>query len=81
MECQNEQEMYYKEIANYNLEYKKAIKKLLELDNVNEVLSPLTALIMQYIENHLKAILQDYFQIEKSAHDLKIRILRNKILF
>lgn len=68
----NEKKALYKEVDKYNSEYKKAIKKLLEFNNINDVLSPLTALIMQYIENHLKAILQDYFQIEKSAHDLEI---------
>ena len=68
----DEQIVLYKEIEKYNLEYKKAIKKLMELDNINEVLSPLTALIMQYIENHLKAILQDFFEIEETAHTLKI---------
>lgn len=72
MELQSSKEKLYKEVLNYNSEYKKAIKKLMEFENINEVLSPLTALIMQYIENHLKAILQDYFQIEKSAHDLEI---------
>ena len=70
--CKNSEEELYKEVSDYNSEYKKAIKELMKIENVNEVLSPLTALIMQYIENHLKAILQDYFQIEKSAHDLKI---------
>ena len=62
----------YKEVLDYNQEYKKAIKELMKLDDVNKVLSPLTALIMQYIENHLKAILQDFFEIEKTAHDLNI---------
>jgi len=70
--CENSKEELYKEASDYNSEYKKAIKELMKIENVNEVLSPLTALIMQYIENHLKAILQDYFQIEKSAHDLEI---------
>lgn len=68
----NNKEELYKEVSDYNSEYKKAIKELMKIENVNEVLSPLTAIIMQYIENHLKAILQDYFQIEKTAHDLKI---------
>lgn len=68
----DEQKALYKEIEKYNSEYKKAIKKLMELDNINEVLSPVTALIMQYIENHLKAILQDFFEIEETAHTLKI---------
>lgn len=72
MDFQKEQEKLYKEVLHYNSEYKKAIKKLIELDDINEILSPLTTLIMQYIENHLKAILQDYFEIEKTAHDLKI---------
>ena len=58
----DEQKALYKEIEKYNSEYKKAIKKLMELDNINEVLSPVTALIMQYIENHLKAILQDFLK-------------------
>lgn len=66
------QEKFYNEIRNYNIEYKKAIKILVELDDINDVLSPLTALIMQYIENNLKAILQDFFEIEKTAHDLNI---------
>lgn len=60
------------EIYLYNLEYKKAIKKLLEMEDVNEVLSPVTALIMQYLENYLKAILQDCFEIKQSAKDLHI---------
>ena len=72
MEFQSRKEELYKEVLKYNSEYKKAIKKLLEIENVNEVLSPLTALIMQYIENHLKAILQDFFEIEETAHTLKI---------
>lgn len=62
----------YNEIRNYNIEYKNAIKKLMEIDDINDVLSPLTALIMQYVENHLKAILQDFFELEKTACDLKI---------
>ena len=66
------QEENYNEIRNYNIEYKNAIKKLIEIDDINDVLSPLTALIMQYIENHLKAILQDFFEVEKTARDLKI---------
>ena len=66
------QEENYNEIRNYNIEYKNAIKKLIEIDDINDVLSPLTALIMQYIENHLKAILQDLFEVEKTARDLKI---------
>ena len=77
---ENSKEELYKEVSDYNSEYKKAIKKLLEIKNINEVLSPLTALIMQYIENHLKAILQDYFQIEKSAYDLKIANHRTREL-
>ena len=77
---ENSKEELYKEVSDYNSEYKKAIKKLLEIENINEVLSPLTALIMQYIENHLKAILQDYFQIEKSAYDLKIANHRTREL-
>lgn len=72
MELKNSTEELYKEVIQYNSEYKKAIKKLLEIENINEVLSPITALIMQYIENHLKAILQDFFEIEKTAHNLKI---------
>ena len=66
------QEENYNEIRNYNIEYKNAIKKLMEIDDINDVLSPLTALIMQYVENHLKAILQDFFEVEKTARDLKI---------
>lgn len=58
----NSKEELYKEVSDYNSEYKKAIKKLLKIKDVNEILSPLTALIMQYIKNHLKVILQDYFQ-------------------
>lgn len=72
MKLKNSKEELYKEVIEYNFEYKKAIKKLLEIENINEVLSPLTALIMQYIENNLKAILQDFFEIEETAHDLKI---------
>lgn len=72
VKIQKEQKKLFKEVLIYNKEYKKAIKKLLEIEDVNEVLSPLTALIMQYIENHLKAILQDFFEIEETAHDLKI---------
>lgn len=72
MKLKNSKEELYKEVIEYNFEYKKAIKKLLEIENINEVLSPLTALIMQYIENHLKAILQDFFEIEETAHNLKI---------
>lgn len=68
----NSKEELYQEVLDYNSEYKKAIKELMKIEDVNAVLSPLTALIMQYIENHLKAILQDYFQIEKTAHDLEI---------
>ena len=66
------QEENYNEIRNYNIEYKNAIKKLMEIDDINDVLSPLTALIMQYVENYLKAILQDFFEVEKTARDLKI---------
>lgn len=78
MKFKSSKEELYKEVSAYNSEYKKAIKKLLEIENINDVISPLTALIMQYIENHLKAILQDYFQIEKSAYDLKIANHRTK---
>ena len=80
MKGENSKEELFKEVSNYNFEYKKAIKELMKIENINEVLSPLTALIMQYIENHLKAILQDYFQIEKSANDLNIANHRTKEL-
>lgn len=72
MKDENNKKKLYKEVSSYNIEYKKAIKKLIEFDDVNEILSPLTALIMQYIENHLKAILQDFLDIEKTAHELDI---------
>lgn len=62
----------YEEINLYNMEYKTAIKKMMEMDDINDVLSPVTALIMQYIENYLKAIIQDCFEIKLSADDLHI---------
>jgi hypothetical protein len=72
MNSQEIQKELYKEVEKYNSEYKTAIKKLIEIENVNEILSPLTALIMQYIENELKAILQDYFEIKNTAKELNI---------
>lgn len=74
------QEKLYKEVEKYNLEYKITIKKLMELENINEILSPLTALIVQYLENELKAIIQDYFEIKKTANKLNIVKHESKVL-
>lgn len=68
----NFQERMYNEVSKYNKEYKNAIKALLSTKNINDVISPLTALITQYIENSLKSFLQDYIEIKQTAHSLQI---------
>jgi protein associated with RNAse G/E len=66
------QERMYNEVSKYNKEYKNAIKSLLSTKDINDVISPLTALITQYIENSLKSFLQDYIEIKETAHSLQI---------
>lgn len=70
--CKNFQEKMYLEVNQYNLEYKNAIKNLLRTKNIKNVISPLTALITQYIENSVKGFLQDYIEIKETASKLKI---------
>lgn len=67
----NQEELFY-QISKYNLEYRKAIRELSNKDDIDSILSPLVTLSMQYLENSLKAILQDYFDVMDSADDLKI---------
>lgn len=62
--CKNFQEKMYLEVNQYNLEYKNAIRRLLNTKNIKDVISPLTALITQYIENSIKSFLQDYIEIK-----------------
>lgn len=68
-----EQEKLYNQVLKYKSEYKNAIKILVETNDINEVLSPLTTLIMQHIENELKAIVQDYFEIKETAEELHMK--------
>lgn len=70
--CKNFQEKMYLEVNQYNLEYKNAIRRLLNTKDIKDVISPLTALITQYIENSIKSFLQDYIEIKETASKLKI---------
>lgn len=70
--CKNFQEKMYLEVNQYNLEYKNAIRWLLNTKDIKDVISPLTALITQYIENSIKSFLQDYIEIKETASKLKI---------
>lgn len=70
--CKNFQEKMYLEVNQYNLEYKNAIRSLLNTKDIKEVISPLTALITQYIENSVKSFLQDYIEIKETASKLRI---------
>lgn len=66
------QERMYLEVNKYNKEYRNAIKNLLKTKEINDVLSPLTALITQYIENCIKSYLQDFMEIKSSASKLNL---------
>ena len=68
----NLQKELHDEVQRYNEEYSYAIDILMENNNINKILSPISTLIIQYIENIFKAILQDFYEIEKTAKQLNI---------
>ena len=68
----NLQKELHDEVQRYNEEYSCAIDILMENNNINKILSPISTLIIQYIENIFKAILQDFYEIEKTAKQLNI---------
>lgn len=70
--CKNFQEKIYFEVNKYNKEYRNAIRSLLKTKEIEDIISPLTALITQYIENSIKSFLQDYIEIKETASKLKI---------
>ena len=55
--CKNFQEKMYLEVNQYNLEYKNAIRRLLNTKDIKDVISP---------------FLQDYIEIKETASKLKI---------
>ena len=53
--------------------YKKTIKRLLNAESMWYSKAPIVSLIAQYMENELKAILQDYYEVNKTVNELGIQ--------